>query len=123
MPPRLPVVVIAGGSSSKYDIEVRYLFTDYSNLHVEGGCLRDAVAAVLAGAPVPIAETPQVGCGIKWVPGSAGSVEYVGKLIARGTRSDEQNATMLGYRGLVHLADRFKELTGQTLGEFRAALT
>jgi hypothetical protein len=47
----------------------------------------------------------------------------VGKLIADGTWSDEQLASMLGCPDEAHLADWVKELTGQTLGEFRATMT
>ncbi len=36
---------------------------------VTGADLRAAVAALLAGAPVPSDQIPSIGCGIKWRPG------------------------------------------------------
>jgi peroxiredoxin len=36
---------------------------------VTGSDLRAATDAVLAGRPVPAAQTPSIGCNIKWVPG------------------------------------------------------
>lgn len=37
---------------------------------VTGADLRAAAEAVLAGEPVPEAQTPSIGCGIKWKPGN-----------------------------------------------------
>ncbi|MEI6030601.1 MAG: thioredoxin family protein [Synechococcaceae cyanobacterium ELA739] len=38
-------------------------------LSLDGRDLRAAVAAVLAGEPVPVAQKPSIGCNIKWHPG------------------------------------------------------
>ena len=37
---------------------------------VTGNDLRAAIDAVLAGAPVPAAQRPSIGCNIKWTPGN-----------------------------------------------------
>ena len=34
-------------------------------------CVGAGLDAVLAGKPVPIAQTPSIGCNIKWKPGNA----------------------------------------------------
>jgi peroxiredoxin len=41
-----------------------------NNLPVTGRALRAAVEDVLAGRPVSTAQTPSIGCNIKWRPGS-----------------------------------------------------
>jgi len=40
-----------------------------NHIPVTGSDLRAATDAVLAGRPVPAAQTPSIGCNIKWVPG------------------------------------------------------
>lgn len=40
-----------------------------NRIPVTGSDLRAATDAVLAGRPVPAAQTPSIGCNIKWVPG------------------------------------------------------
>jgi peroxiredoxin len=85
--------------------------------------LRNALTAVLAGAPVPIAETPLQGCGIKWVPGSAGSIDYACKLMARGAWSDRELASMLSYADEPTFARQFRTLTGHTPNQFRGILS
>jgi AraC-like DNA-binding protein len=84
--------------------------------------LRDALTAVLTGTPAPIAVTPLQGCGIKWTPGSAGSIEYAGKLMTRGPWSDRELASMLSYPDEPTFARRFKDVTGQTPKQFRTTL-
>jgi peroxiredoxin len=42
-----------------------------SNVPVSGADLRAAVAALLAGRPVPAEQQPSMGCSIKWKPGHA----------------------------------------------------
>ena len=37
------------------------------NTAVSRHYLRDALDALLAGVPVPVAETPSVGCTVKWL--------------------------------------------------------
>ena len=42
-----------------------------NGMPVTGADLRAALDAVLAGEPVPKAQRPSIGCGIKWRPGNA----------------------------------------------------
>jgi hypothetical protein len=80
------------------------------------------VGAVVGRTPVPIAETPLLGCGIKWKPGSVGSIRYATKLMSRGTWSDADLASALAYKDEAQFATRCSEVTGQTPEQFRATL-
>lgn len=42
-----------------------------SDIPVTGTDLRTALAAVLAGSPVPATQRPSMGCNVKWRPGNA----------------------------------------------------
>ncbi|MDH5622639.1 MAG: thioredoxin family protein, partial [Gammaproteobacteria bacterium] len=37
---------------------------------VDGGDLRRAIDALLAGEPIPGQQVPSIGCNIKWIPGN-----------------------------------------------------
>lgn len=37
---------------------------------LDGSLLRDAIAKVLAGEPIPEPHRPAMGCGVKWLPGN-----------------------------------------------------
>ena len=41
-----------------------------SDIPVTGVCLRQAIDAVLSGAPAPEVQKPSLGCNIKWTPGN-----------------------------------------------------
>jgi peroxiredoxin len=84
--------------------------------------LRDALEAVLTGAPVPDAETELHGCGIKWKPGHPGSIDYACKLMARRSWSTKDIASMLGYPDEFQFSQRFHELTGQSPDQFLQTL-
>jgi peroxiredoxin len=92
---------------------------------VKASYVRDALAALLDGTPVPIGETALKGCGLKWKPGSVGSIRYAGKLMAAQDSSwtDQDLASAFGYQDEAHFSNRFKELTGQTPKQFRETLT
>jgi hypothetical protein len=57
---------------------------------VTGSDLRVATDAVLAGRPVPAAQTPSIGCNIKWVPG--GEPEWVSSTRVRVIRNAARRA-------------------------------
>lgn len=41
-----------------------------NNIPVTGADLRAAINALVAGAPVPEAQRPSLGCNVKWIPGN-----------------------------------------------------
>lgn len=89
---------------------------------VKSAYLQDALAALLAGRPIAIAETPLVGCGIRWTPGGVGSIRYTSKLLASGNWSPEDLASRMGYDDYAYFARRFEEVTGRSPEQFQPAV-